>query len=147
MKPTKIVVTKGATTTGPEGKTWAKCEYSIEFEVETPTEAQVAKAEAEATIDAWLAAFTMAPPSGPGPEAAPSADINALAAAAFDQTTAMKDKPGRWMWSRRALELKGALLARGGKATVIIDGVTYDLKLGDSRDEANAFLSFWPRSG
>ena len=147
MRPTRIVVTRGATITSPDGKSWSKAEYTFEMEVEAPSEIQVAKAEAEATVSAWLAAFTMTATGPAGEPAQAPMAVDAFVVDAFRQATQMKDKPGRWMWSRNAPELKRALLASGGKATATIDGVAYDVKLGDSREEKNAFLSFWPQSG
>lgn len=146
MKPTRIVVTRGATIESPDGKTWSKAEYALEFEVETPTEAQVAKAEAEATIATWLAAFTMAT-TGPDREPARAPQgAEDLVAEALIRATAMDGKAGRWLWSRDEPDLKAALLASGRKMSADIDGKTWNVKLGDSREEKDAFVSFWPAS-
>jgi len=147
VKLTRIVVTKGATITEPDGKTWSKFEYSLELALEAPNELDIAKAEAEATINAWLAAnTTVAPPATTRPEPGPK-DINALVANALSRATPMKDKPGSWCWSSKEPELKNALLSQDGKATVAIGGKRYDVKLGDGEEEKDAFISFWPRTG
>lgn len=145
MKPTRVVVTRGLTVTSPDGKAWSKAEYSLEFEVENPTEAQVAKVEAEATVAAWLAAFTMAATGPAGEPGRPPQDADALAAEALIRATPMEGKPGRWLWSKNEPELKAALLGSSGKMSMDIDGKTWDVKLGDGRDERDAFISFWPR--
>jgi len=72
--------------------------------------------------------------------------LETLAQEAFSKATQMKDKLGRWLWSRDAPELKAVLLKAEKKTlNVTIDGKAYTMKLGSSQEEPDAFLSFWPK--
>jgi len=140
-------VTRGATLTSPDGKAWSKAEYTLEMALEDPSEIQVAKAEAEATLASWLAAFTLAATGPPGEPARPPQGADALAAEALIRATSMDGKAGRWLWSKNEPKLKAALLGSDGKLSMDIDGKPWDVKRGDGRDERDAFISFWPRRG
>lgn len=146
MKPTRIAVTRGATVAGSDGRTQSKVEYTIEMALEDPGEIQVVKAEVEAIVNTWLAAFTMASSQGPAPKTAASTGVEDLVAEALIRATVMEGKVGRWLWSRDTLELKAALLDAGRKLIVEVDGKTWDVKLGDGQNEKDAFVSFWPRT-
>ena len=73
-------------------------------------------------------------------------DFSELAKTAFTKAQPMRAKNGFWMWSRDAPKLKELLLkANGKKLDATIGTDHYTVKLGDSREEPDAFLSFWPR--
>jgi len=71
--------------------------------------------------------------------------VEEAAKEALTKATPMKNKPGLWLWSRDSPALKDALLKNNRRLTVTVEGKSYNVRLGDGREEKNAFISFRPK--
>lgn len=71
--------------------------------------------------------------------------VEKVAKEALAKATPMKNKPGLWLWSRDSPALKDALLKSKRRLTLTIEGKNYNVRLGDGREEKDAFISFWPK--
>jgi len=81
-----------------------------------------------------------------GKEAATAIAAEKTVKEALSRAKPMREKAGFWMWSRDAPDLKNLLLANNRRLAVSVDGKGYNISIGDSREEKDAFISFWPKS-
>jgi len=147
LKPTRIVVSRGVSVNQETGEVWSRAEYTVEVDLEGSVDLDGARRSLSGLIQSWLEAETMSQAKPVGGAQPSQRDVGVLVAEALRKAQAMKDKPGKWAWSRDHPGLKAALLDQEGKLRLNVDGVVYDVKLGDSKEERDAFISFWPRSG